>query len=1214
MATIRDLFDPTRALTRPIEKVITYANRSVEQLKAEISEYVVTDHIEESFRDLLGKMQAAQQGGAGHEIGVWVSGFYGSGKSSFTKYLGFALDRDMKVGEEPFIGLLRTRLHADTTRAMFTSVANRYDAAVIFLDLASEMLAGASMEDVSTVLYLKTLKWAGYSEDLKVAELERMLEKDGRLAAFEKRAKEELDGTNWAEAHNQPLVANQIASMLAMEFYPGLFKTPGAFGDLTLHVQKPENQRVKEMLDLIRLKSGKKTILFIIDEAGQYVSAKDGLILNLDGLAKNLKQLGEGNVWIFATAQQTLTDDNPVAAINSPSLYKLKDRFPIGVHLEASDIKEICHKRLLTKSAAGEKTLGELYESHGASLRTATQLAHAGVYGSELNKKVFVDLYPFLPAHFEILLQLLGRLAKKTGGLGLRSAIKVIQEVLVERASGLAPLADSSVGKLATTVTFYDSLQRDIQKSYPHVVEGVERVAQRLPSDSLAMAVAKSVAILQILENLPVTAGNIAALMQPDVASLSQKDEVARAIERMLADTLIPLDEKDGQYRFLTQAAVSLQKKFDETALSRRDIQAELNESLRSIFSPLPSAKLPGARSVTAGLKLGIGGVQAVSLEGEKEPVQIVAEFPSASAYDKVRADRETDSMAAKEKTTIFLLGRDDSKIQELATTCARCKKFLDEHRSTTDPDIQEFSKSIESRRTRNTAELQRKLSEAILQGSFVSRGAQEAVNGRGTDVAAAAQAYLAEAAAKIFSSYSEAPVQAESGLAEKFLATPLDRMTSKEDPLGLVSKAGGKTQIKLDHKGLVSIKDYLERDGQDGRHVLDHFAGVPFGWSKDTTRYLLAAAFLGGLIKLRISGQDHNVKSDAAQAAFASNKAFGPIGISLRDERPSPEALGRAAERLGELSGDTVLPLEQEIAVAARKLLPEYQATFGPLAVELGTLGLPADCVAKAEELTTDLREVVSGDGSDAVRRFGGEDSPLHQRIQWAKKLKKALENGLQKSLDHVQRLRTVIGGLPGTGVPNQLRAAAAEPLAAIDELLARESFFDEGPAISTQAVAIDGLVAMAIKDMSDQQGKVRREAADRWAALPELYALEPEDREWTTNELSQLEKKVSPSLDGLRELLNHDYSVNQKLRDIEETLKQKAASRRKLLVEKPDDAPVVEKELAIPSSIESLPALESLIADLQAFLKAFNAGQKLRVTCQIRQLDAGHSSKAGN
>ena len=53
MATIRDLFDPTRALTRPIEKVITYANRSNEQLTTEVSEYIVTERIEHSFEDLL---------------------------------------------------------------------------------------------------------------------------------------------------------------------------------------------------------------------------------------------------------------------------------------------------------------------------------------------------------------------------------------------------------------------------------------------------------------------------------------------------------------------------------------------------------------------------------------------------------------------------------------------------------------------------------------------------------------------------------------------------------------------------------------------------------------------------------------------------------------------------------------------------------------------------------------------------------------------------------------------------------------------------------------------------------------------------------------------------------------------------------------------------------------------------------------------------------
>ena len=89
MAIIRSLFDSKRALNRPIEKVITYQAASEAQLKAEVSEYEVTKHIEESFDYLLKLMQAALQGGL-HEVGVWVSGFYGSGKSSFTKYLGFA--------------------------------------------------------------------------------------------------------------------------------------------------------------------------------------------------------------------------------------------------------------------------------------------------------------------------------------------------------------------------------------------------------------------------------------------------------------------------------------------------------------------------------------------------------------------------------------------------------------------------------------------------------------------------------------------------------------------------------------------------------------------------------------------------------------------------------------------------------------------------------------------------------------------------------------------------------------------------------------------------------------------------------------------------------------------------------------------------------------------------------------------------------------------
>ena len=100
---IKQLFDPNKDIYRTIEKVITYGSSQEARLKAEISEYVVTESIEEQFEKLLTKMHAAMDAGGENEVGVWVSGFYGSGKSSFTKYLGLAFDDNIKIDGTPFI-------------------------------------------------------------------------------------------------------------------------------------------------------------------------------------------------------------------------------------------------------------------------------------------------------------------------------------------------------------------------------------------------------------------------------------------------------------------------------------------------------------------------------------------------------------------------------------------------------------------------------------------------------------------------------------------------------------------------------------------------------------------------------------------------------------------------------------------------------------------------------------------------------------------------------------------------------------------------------------------------------------------------------------------------------------------------------------------------------------------------------------------------------
>ena len=119
---IKQLFDEKKDIYRTIEKVITYGASQEERLRSEISEYVVTDSIEEQFEKLLSKMQGAMEAGGENEVGVWVSGFYGSGKSSLTKYLGFALDDSITVDGAPFIQHLQNRFKKQTTKQLLGSM------------------------------------------------------------------------------------------------------------------------------------------------------------------------------------------------------------------------------------------------------------------------------------------------------------------------------------------------------------------------------------------------------------------------------------------------------------------------------------------------------------------------------------------------------------------------------------------------------------------------------------------------------------------------------------------------------------------------------------------------------------------------------------------------------------------------------------------------------------------------------------------------------------------------------------------------------------------------------------------------------------------------------------------------------------------------------------------------------------------------------------
>jgi hypothetical protein len=899
MTQIRSLFDPEKGIHRSIEKVISYQASQEERLKAEIREYIVTDSIEHQLERLLENIQAAMEAGGGHEVGVWVSGFYGSGKSSFTKYLGLAFDQCVQVDGQPFLRHLQDRLHRPTTKALLSTVAARFPAAVVLLDLASEQIAGATLEAVSTVLYYKVLQYAGYSRNLKVAALERKLKKDGRFAELEALFHKET-GEAWADYRNDELVADSLLPSIAHQLYPALFRNDQAFTTTSSDVIYLMDDRVQEMIDIVREASGKEYIVFVIDEIGQYVGSYQTKILDLQGLAENLKNLGQGKVWIIGTAQQTLTEDDPRATINSPELFKLKDRFPIAVELESSDIKEICYRRLLGKSSAGGATLGALFDRHGQALRHNTRLVDARYYDASLDRETFVNLYPFLPAHFEILLHLLGALAKSTGGIGLRSAIKVIQDILTEDSGGQPPVADREVGWLATTVTLYESLDRDIHRAFPSMHQAVDKVRIRFPDDPLAQGVAKTIAVLQILGNMPVTLQNITSLMHPSVDGASLAEPVKQAIEALLKDSVVPLgEEEDGSLRFFSEKLNDVDQERAQLALRAADFRRIFNETLRDVFDPLPSARLNGTLTVTSGVRHLSGG-QTAALAGEREVIQTVVVFADPAEYEAERMRLLDESRHKSSENAIYLLGRTVSDQQERVTEIYRCSRIVELHRNDPDQEVRDYCASQTERASRLAADLGQRLAANLMQGSFVFRGSSTAAESLDPSLLSACKKQLGDAAERIFDHYPEAPERVQTDLAEKFLRAAganLRAVSSTLDPLSLTQITGSSSSIDISRKALVSIRDRIERNGTiEGKGLLDAFSAPPFGWSPDTTRYLVAALLVAGEIKLKVSGREVTVNGQQAIDVLKTNNSFRAVGVSLRQDRPSMDVLARAA------------------------------------------------------------------------------------------------------------------------------------------------------------------------------------------------------------------------------------------------------------------------------------------------------------------------------
>ncbi len=1188
MTPIKTLFDASKGLDRRIEKVITFGTNAEENLKAEISEYIVTDHLRESLHELLEKMQSAMENPIASEIGVWVSGFYGSGKSSLTKYIGMALDDRITIEGVPFIQHFSDRISDKRTKTLLNVVAKKFPASVVMVDLASEQSAGASMKDVATVLYYKTLRWAGYSRNLKVASFERKLRKDNRLEEFEQKFSDMLDGESWKNYQDDPSVVDYIIPEIACQMYPKFWPQPDSFKTNYEEFVVTEEQQAQEIIDIVRETSGKEYCLFIFDEIGNYVGPREKLIFKLQGFAEIIKRIGKGKVWIFGTAQQTLTEDDKSAALNSPELYKLKDRFPIPLRLESSDIKEICYLRLLGKSASGEDQLRSLFNSYGQSLRYSTKLEGNKYYEADFDERSFINLYPFLPAHFELLLNLLGVLAKSTGGIGLRSAIKVIHDVLVEGTDEQKPIAEQDIGWLASSVTLYDALEKDIGAAFATKHKAVNRLNQSNWFDSEThTGVAKTVALLEILNNLPITRSNVAALMHGNVAAQSQLEAVNKAIEDLLNDPKVPLAEKDNELCFFSERLNDIEQERHQLRLQSIELRKISNLALKEVLSPLPAARLGDSLTVTTGIKYQNDAGLTQQLNGDRNDVQTVVEFVASVDFDSWRA--KLVDASRHHRNDIYLLARTAQEADDLCNEIYRSQEIANRYRNEADKEIKDYCHAQIDRSANLTAKLQQVIRRSLINGEFIFRGNATAVEGYSQELLEANKKHLANVAQQVYDRYQEAPVRVQTDTAERFMrADNLSVITTEIDPLQLVVKSGGQFKINESHQAITSIKDYIDtRGGVDGKTLSDYFSIPPFGWSPDTLRYLVAAMFIGGMVKLKISGTELTSSGQKSIDAIKTNNSFKVVGVNVRDDGPSPEVCLKAAERLTELTGDTVFPMEDDISKAAVRYFNVAQREFAPLVEKLKAMGIPGD--GRLDSLSQDLADMLASDASDAPQRLGAEESQVFSSLQWATALKFAFKQGLDSTLKELKTIITAIEFLPETGVPGQLKRDVADELKGYIDNSNKTDFFQYSANFSSILTTLKSAISQAVDSLESEQTK-RLEAAQYELSLqPGWSELTVDEKETQLKKLENFAFTVNKDLNGLQQLLTQEFNIQSQITTIKQAVEHKAKQKRaervadeKAKYEK-EGKTKIERKITIPKIMTQTVQVEELIQTLR-------------------------------
>jgi hypothetical protein len=1039
--TVKDLL--ASEVSRNIEEVIKLDQDDEQILSEELAEYVATDSIRTHFRTILERY--AETPNKPHEgVGVWVSGFFGSGKSSFAKYLGLALSNREILGRGA-AERLASRIGEKTISVLLSNIEEHTPTHAVIFDVATDRGIRSGNQTLTEIMYRAFLRSLEYAHDLDLSELEITLEEQGQLEEF-KAKYEEVYEQSWDLAKGKLALAVQQASRVMHELEPDTFTTADSWRESVQgRADITPKLLAERCLELMERRRPGSSLVFVIDEVGQFVARDVQKMLDLQGVVQSLGRVGRGKMWLIVTSQEKLgelvggIDDRRV------ELARLMDRFPqpLQVHLEPSDIAEVTSRRVLSKNAEAQSVLRELFARHRGRLTDNTRIT-AAIKLPELSTEAFVDLYPLLPYQVDLIINVVsglrtaGGASRHVGGAN-RTIIKLAQQLLIHPDVNLAA---KPVGELARIDQIYDLVSSNIPSELRGKIEAVPDQVEH----PLAQAVAKAICLLQYVQSIHRTPENVAAALQPSVEGDSMLAGVKAALDELERALLVR--RGDDGYRIPTPAEDDWEGLRARAALKPADEGRLHADIVQSLWQPQPSHTLHGVKVFKAGLYL--NGRQVVAGDIDVHLTLVRPEELERSVED---ARQRSQAEAKAIFWTTPLSDAIDRETEELFRSREVLKR---KEREAQTNDETKLVAEEKRREKRHRDELRKLFEHELLSGSVFFRGNDRSPDESTTEVIEATKQILAIALPEVFDRFIEAAARVTKGDLEALLQSDsLLGLPPVFTQLRLIRDESGKPVFVIDGgplaEMLATIKDRSDYgETPTGRYLVEAFAKEPFGWDFEVVRLFAVALLRAG--KIQATSRTLTIDSATsldARNTFPNNNLFRGASFQPR-VGPDYALLVAAVGSFKDTFGKDIREVESRaVAGQIRVEVERHEQGIRDVHTKLAQNALPGAEVLDAALIQ--MAEIRRGSDDQAILAFNACCEELKEANKRAAELSQALTPG---ALNDLRRAREVLERTqPPLSAELDLAAAERADAQALEDLLARESFFRDLAEINQRA-----------------------------------------------------------------------------------------------------------------------------------------------------------------